>query len=154
MRMNALEVANAVLEAVCVEIAQNGDLLLLQSEQAAIAGHVNNVDPVDVEATLNKRHLTDLVPGAVFENSYEKLMACGRAIIKIWSERIALHFPSHVVLFFLGGAEDVVLRFHVRRKGIADWTDLNDRDFLISNRLEIYELRGERLEKIAPRSSP
>ena len=34
---------------------------------------------------------------------------------EIWANRITVEFPGKAVAFFLGGAEDVIVRFHVRR---------------------------------------
>ena len=106
------------------------------------------VDAVDVEATMNKRYVAELVGDLIEADAREELMACGRSIIQIWAERIALRFPERNVIFYLGGSESVIVRFHTRRHGVDDWLDVTDRQFVLQSRLELYELRDRRVNRI------
>jgi hypothetical protein len=62
-----------------------------------------NSDPVAVESAMNKRAVVDLAGRAYDERSREELMTVGRAILRVWSERIALLFGDRDVVFYLGG---------------------------------------------------
>src|SRR3954447_13382072 len=98
-RSKETEIVEAVLSAAWHEIVETNGLLLLTTSQvlrgAAMAQH--HADPVSVEATMNKRYVSELVGCGIHQTARGKLMKCGRAIIKIWSERIALHFPDRTV---------------------------------------------------------
>src|SRR3954468_15860747 len=91
------DVADALARTFCHEIIEHNGLLLLSTEQARNdGGHVID-DPVDYEAIMNKRYVTDL--SRLDENARDALMTVGRAIIRIWSERIALRVPGSDVVF-------------------------------------------------------
>jgi hypothetical protein len=136
-------VANALVKAFCHEIVDCDGCLLLSTHQViSERGRVID-DPVGYESTMNKRHMTDLC--RIDEDDREALMIVGRALVKVWAERIALLFPGREVVFFLGGSDSVILRFHVRRSAITDWTDVTDREYLTSCNLEVYILRDEKL---------
>jgi len=149
-----LSAAVAALDAASTPILEIEGMLLLRTEQALRpwARQPNESDRVDAEATLNKRYVGDLLDltGVSFDEIRKELTECGRRLIQIWADRISLEFPAKVVAFYLGGSEDVVLRFHVRRDGVRDWTDLNDQEFLLSSHLQVYELRSGQLTLIAP----
>jgi hypothetical protein len=139
------EVADVLVHTFCHEIIDCNGLLLLSTKQARNAGKRVIDDPVGYESTMNKRYVTDL--SRIDENARDALMTIGRAVIRIWAERIALLLPGRNVVFYLGGLEDVVLRFHVRRPGICDWTDLADREFLKQSKLEAYVLQDGNLAR-------
>lgn len=61
-----------------------------------------------------------------------------------------LRFPGRAVLFYLGGSESVILRFHVRREGFHDWLDVNDHELLRRSSMEVHELRDQGLQKLYP----
>lgn len=132
------------------DIVERGGLLLLRTQQI-MEWDLESVpveDPVDVESTMSKRYVSELAGELIDGSSREQLMVCGRAIVQVWAERIAARFPGRNVLFYLGGEEDVIVRFHVRRPGIYDWLDLEDRPFILRSRLEVYELHDQRLERL------
>jgi hypothetical protein len=150
----SLIAAVAALEAASTPIIEVEGMLLLRTKQALRpwAHESGEIDRVGAEATLNKRYVVDLLDltNVRCDEVREELTQCGMKLIEIWASRISLEFPSKVVVFYLGGSEDVILRFHVRRDGVRDWTDLNDRQFLLSSHLQVYELRSGKLRLIAP----
>lgn len=144
-----VSVIDAITAAFCHDIVELDGLLLLSAAKVRRPQSATAIsDAVGVESTLNKRYMTDLVGRCIQEENRDKLMAWGRAIIRVWSERIALRFPEREVAFYLGGSESTILRFHVRRPGSSDWTNLEDREFLSTSRIEVYVLRGNDLEMI------
>jgi hypothetical protein len=118
----------------------HGTLLLATKQVLAPEANRPDEDPIGVESLMNKYYVRDLTGYVFDQDDRENLMPVGRALVKVWAERIALRFPGRRVLFFLGGEEAVILRFHVRREGQHDWTDIEDRRFLRKARLEVYEL--------------
>ncbi len=131
-------------------IIEVDEMLLLETEQARhTSSSALKSDRVSVEATLNKRYVADLVGHAFVDDANrDELMICGRAIMHVWSECIALRFPGRVVVFYLGGRESVILRFHVRRPGVREWTDLSDREFLSQSLIEVFLLEDGKLERL------
>jgi hypothetical protein len=128
------------------EIVKLHGMMLLETRQVlGWKGSVTGEDPIGTEATMNKRYVWDLMGGLIDVDARDDLMTFGRAIMRIWSERIALRFPDMPVLFYLGGSESVILRFHVRRSGLPDWIELSEGDFLTESKLEVYELRHGQL---------
>jgi hypothetical protein len=142
------KVLEALLQTFCQEIVECDGLLLLSTAQVRASGWDGLGDPVSIEATMNKRYLSELIGDAISASSRADLMRYGRAIIQIWSERIALRFPDRVVVFYLGGSESVLVRFHARRLGVPDWADLADRAFLSASLIEVFELRNGNLNKV------
>jgi hypothetical protein len=140
-------VTDALVRAFCHEIIDSNGLLLLSTAQTRKEGLAVDCDPVGVESTMNKRYVTDLVGRAIDENARDVLMRLGRAIMHVWAERIALLFPGRDVVFYLGGSESVILRFHVRRTGMTDWTDLTDREYFAASNLEVYILYNGNLTR-------
>lgn len=137
-----------LLRALRHDVIDREGLLLLSTNQIREWESVSSEqDAVDVEATMNKRYVIDLVGNIVRIDDRAALMECGRTIMQVWVERIALRFPERDVRFYLGGSESVILRFHVRGPGVADWVDVTDREFLSRSSIEVYELRRQRLEK-------
>ena len=135
----------ALIGTFCHEIVDRDGLLLLSTQQVCEAETAPVEDPVSVESTMNKRYVADL--SRIDENARDPLMRVGRAIIYTWSERIALHFPGREVAFYLGGSESVILRFHVRRPGLTDWTNLSDRQYLAAAQIEVYILHNNSLTR-------
>ncbi len=137
-------VTDALVYSFCHEIVEVDGVLLLSTEQVLNGrGRLVDDDLVGIESTMNKRYVADL--SRLDENARETLMTVGRAIMLVWSERIALRFPGRDVLFYLGGSESVILRFHVRRPHLTDWTDLSDREYLTASMLEVYLLHDGNL---------
>jgi hypothetical protein len=143
---------DTVAGAFCHEMIDCHGALLLSTKQVRAwreTAPPSDWDPVAVESTMNKRAVVDLAGHAYDERSREELMTVGRAILRVWSERIALLFGDRDVVFYLGGSESVVIRFHVRRSGVADWLNLADREFLNASKIEIYLLHDRRLARMS-----
>lgn len=146
-------VSNAALRSLlhtfCHDLIDRDGMLLLSTRQVREwQVEAGTVDPVDVESSMNKRYVSELVGDFVAGDARDELMVCGRAIIQVWAERIAVRFPERHVIFYLGGSDAVIVRFHVRRDGVHDWLDLDDRQFLLQSRIEVYELRDRCLQQI------
>ena len=148
-RKSIIDVLPTIAEAFAAEIIDVSGCLLLNSVQARTSEHsAPPSDPVAFEATMNKRHLPDILGIRDDSETRSALVAVGRALIKTWAERIALRFPTRTVAFYLGGSDSVVIRFHERRSGHPDWINWDDRTFLRASALEIYELSAGGLARV------
>jgi hypothetical protein len=146
------DVVRDLTEAFVNDIVDINGTLLLATKQI-LKGDPNrrHEDPISVESVVNKYYVTHLAGDVFDEDDRDNLMPIGRALIKVWAERIAFRFPGRRVLFFLGGEESVIVRFHVRREGQHDWASLEDRKFLRKAHLEVYELDLDgRLSRLHP----
>jgi len=132
----------------CCRIIDNHGLLLLGTAQAQRGIIDPPADPVGVESVLNKVHIADVIDAGDGVLRRSALMVIGRSLIKVWAERISLHYPDRKVLFYLGGGDSVILRFHTRRVEHNDWLDLTDLSFIAQSRIEVYELSEGLLNRI------
>jgi len=109
-------------------------------------------DPTALESFVNHLHIEDLAGGFLGVKDADRLvlLAIGRALIHVWAERMRQLPRAREILFFLGGADTVSLRFHVFRGEKAAWLDLTSPGFIRDEGFEVYLANGEGIRKIAP----
>jgi hypothetical protein len=133
-------------EACAWQIREIRGCLVLPSTETGERAWV--LDAISVETTLNKRYIKDLVTPAVAADQHDALMRCGRVLVRAWAAQLTTRFPAATILFFLGGSEDVIVRFHVERPPSPNWADLSDTSFLHAARLEVYRLNDGVLTRV------
>jgi hypothetical protein len=108
-------------------------------------------DRVGFEAFVNHVHVSDIfATGAKrLGGDRELVEQLARTIIRVWADRIRPLLRGRSVLFYMGGREDVAIRFHVERPGVAPWVDLVGRAFLASEHLHVFRVTGDGLEELA-----
>src|SRR5215213_6592880 len=93
----ARKILDTVLSTFDRQILDVNGALLLATRQLGNRSKDNvHADPIALEATWNKRYVTDLIGLAATDEpeNREWLMSCGRVIMRVWAERIALQFPE------------------------------------------------------------
>lgn len=93
-------------------------------------------DPVYLEVS-NHIHLEDEFPQRL---KRRLLIAIGRQVIEVWNQRLRLLVGDTPVLFYLGGTDTVMLRFHQEHEGYIPW--IADHEHLRRGRISLY--RGTR----------
>jgi len=106
-------------------------------------------DPIALEAFVNHYHLSDYVGGCGLEPRAHRQMltSLADAVVLVWSERLAKFLVNRSVLFFVGGTDDVIVRFHVEREGGAAWAPLEPA-FLRKERIRVFRATSDGLERI------
>jgi len=132
-------------------IHQHGDALLLASAKEAERHHTEFPgDATGLEAFVNHYHLCDFVSGLSFDprSKRRQLKQLGQAVVTVWSERIAHLLGERSALFYLGGRENIAVRFHVEREGVPPWAPL-DPTFLRKERMVVFRASSAGLQRIA-----
>lgn len=108
-------------------------------------------DKTGLEAFVNHVHLEELLHRIIrppFKRRPEALRL-GEQLIRVWAERIAGIAGADVsLLFYLGGSEDVVLRFHTERMNVHPWIALNKKEAR-SLKLRVFRALGGRVTRLA-----
>jgi hypothetical protein len=133
-----------------IPLRQMGDAVLTGSAHSA-ARHRKEFpgDPIGLEATVNHYHLEDHIQGPRLKPRAQRqlLMTLAEALMRVWSERLVRFLGDRAAIFYLGGADTVVIRFHVERPGTEPWTTLT-RAFMKQERLRVYRSAGGVVERI------
>lgn len=107
-------------------------------------------DPVGLEAFVNHYHLEDYVEEFSLEprRKRRELNRLADALILVWAERLAGILAERTALFYAGGEEDVIVRFHLERPDEPPWMSL-DPDFVRKARMRVFRASRSGLERIA-----
>jgi hypothetical protein len=105
-------------------------------------------DPVGFEAFVNHVHLGDIVASSAGRLERRDLIRVGGDVVQVWSDRLKGILGGREILFYLGGARGVTLRFHVVREGEANWLDLSDKEFIRKEKMAVFRLTSEGLQEI------
>lgn len=81
----------------------------LNSRKTSVNQPISN--PVWYESTMNHYHLDYMISRDL---SRKVLMDIGKGIIFVWNERIHTVIDDNVI-FYLGGDDSIILRFHLER---------------------------------------
>ena len=108
-------------------------------------------DPTGFEAFVNHFHLEDILIDFDFEAKKRRREALflGENVILVWAERLRSLLKGRATLFYLGGPDDVTLRFHLERPGDPSWFSLDNPSAIRKQRLRIYRSVGDGVERIA-----
>lgn len=107
-------------------------------------------DLVGLEAFVNHYHLEDYVGEFHLEPRQQRrvLNRLAETLALVWSERLVKIIGNRTALFYLGGSDSVVVRFHLERTDEVPWADLNP-DFLKRSRIRVFRSSLLGLERIA-----
>jgi hypothetical protein len=104
-------------------------------------------DPTGLEAFVNHFHLDDLAgDSAAGPVKRKDLMRLGESLVSVWASRLAP--TEEPVVFYLGGRDGVVLRFHLVRPGAKPWIPA-DAHLLAKERLRVFELKDSTLRRVS-----
>jgi hypothetical protein len=148
--------SSAVLKRLAVLFAmpihQSGDALLLAIDAKEAERHCTEFpgDVTGLEAFVNHYHLSDFVSGLVLKpkSKRRQLKQLGQAVVTVWAERITHLLGERTALFYLGGREDISVRFHLERDGMPPWAPLEPA-FLRKERMAIFRASSTGLRRIA-----
>jgi hypothetical protein len=106
-------------------------------------------DLVGLESFVNHFHLEDAVAGVPFDPRSKRrhLNALGEALIHVWAERFARELGDRKLLFYLGGPDDVTVRFHIERSEAPPWMSL-DPEYARQQRMRVYRASNGKVERI------
>lgn len=125
-------------------IASAGASIILGDRKAATRTASSfQGDPTALEAFVNHVHLDDLLGGLPLstDGAREALVALGRALVEVYTERARPFLGGRELIFYLGGRDTVSLRFHVFRGSEEAWARLDDADFLEQERCEVIRIK-------------
>jgi hypothetical protein len=107
-------------------------------------------DLTGLESDVNSFRMHDLVGGVLEDKGHERrvLRRIGRALIHVWADRLRGQAPDRSFLFYLGGRDTLILRFHTERSSIPHWTDITDLQFLRRCRIEVHRSSLAGLERV------
>ncbi len=108
-------------------------------------------DKTGLEAFVNHFHLEELLRRIVRPplKRRPEALRLGEQLIRVWAERIAGIAGAEVsLLYYLGGSEDVVLRFHSERANEHPWMAIGKKGAR-SFRLRIFRSRGGEVSRLA-----
>ncbi len=107
-------------------------------------------DPIGLEAFVNHYHLEDFVEEFSLEprRKRRELNRLVDALVLVWAERMTGILGERAALFYVGGEEDVIVRFHVDRPGAVPWMS-PDSAFIKKARMRIFRTSRSGLERIA-----
>lgn len=150
--MKTLERIRKVADLFAAPIAQIDGMVVLV-DRAELERHEAHFkgDKTALEAFVNHVHLEDLVSGLrqPAGNARREALRLGELLIRVWSERVAGITGSDLaLLFYLGGTEDVVVRFHVERANEHPWIAISKKEAR-SLKLRVYRLRGGEVTRLA-----
>jgi len=105
-------------------------------------------DPTGFEAFVNHVHLEDIVSGISFEprTKRRRLLYVGEILINVWVDRFVALLRDRAALFYLGGSNDVTLRFHLEREQYPPWLPC---DSARSARMLIFRATAGKVVKIS-----
>jgi hypothetical protein len=108
-------------------------------------------DCVGFEAFVNHVHMSDILPNILRQLGTDRSLMeqVARTIVRVWADRIRILLDGRSALFFLGGQDDVVIRFHIERPGLAPWVDPSDRAFVAKEHLQVFRVTADRFEQVA-----
>jgi hypothetical protein len=133
-----------------IPLQQMGDAVLTGSASSA-ERHLREFpgDPIGLEATVNHYHLEDYIKGPRLKPRAQRqlLMTLAEALMRVWSERLLPFLGDRAAIFYLGGTDTVVIRFHVERPDTEPWTTLTPA-FMKKERLRVYRSAGGAVERI------
>jgi hypothetical protein len=106
--------------------------------------------PIGAEAFANHYHLEDFIKDLHLEPRARRrfLMTLAEALVKVWSERLVRLLGERSAIFYIGGRDTVLIRFHVERPGAAPLTS-HEPAFIKKERLRVYRTTGGVVERIA-----
>jgi hypothetical protein len=106
-------------------------------------------NPIGAEAFANHYHLEDYVEGLRLKPRAQRrfLMTLAEALVKVWSERLVRLLGERSAIFYIGGTDTVLIRFHVERPG-KRLTALT-LSYVKRSRLQVYRTTGGVVERIA-----
>ena len=106
-------------------------------------------NPIGAEAFANHYHLEDYVEGLRLEPRAQRrfLMTLAEALVKVWSERLVRLLGERSAIFYIGGKDTVLIRFHVERPG-QRLTALTP-SYVKRARLRVYRTTGGVVERMA-----
>ena len=149
-RKKILRISSALerlAELFSAEFRRIGDAVILNDMAdpgvtADISSYLNQFkqDLTGIESFNNHFHLEDIadITFTGDELVRTKLMEVGRALIKVWAERLHIMLKGQAILFYLGGVDSVIVRFHLERTHEATWIHLSDTAFIQKERIEVY----------------
>ncbi|MEP7012500.1 MAG: hypothetical protein ABJC13_19440 [Acidobacteriota bacterium] len=107
-------------------------------------------DPIGLEAFVNHYHLEDYIRELGLDPKKERreLNRLADALVLVWLERLTGILGERTLLFYVGGEQDVIVRFHVERPGSVPWMNL-DPAFIKKARMRIFRASRSGLERIA-----
>lgn len=143
---------DAVVDSFVQPFVDDGDALFAASALPWLyAQRKGAADITGIEATVNTFHIRHFTDGAITDKGPDRrsLMKLGRALIQVWSARLQGQLQQRTLLFYLGGRDEVLLRFHVERPEVPNWTDISDSQFFRRRRLEVYRATATSVERIA-----
>src|SRR4051812_35204299 len=107
-------------------------------------------DLVGLESFVNHFHLEDAVEGIPLDPKSKRrhLNALGEALMRVWAERFAEKLGGRRLLFYLGGPDDVTIRFHVERPQASPWMGFDNPKFAHQQRMRIYRASNGKVERI------
>lgn len=106
-------------------------------------------DLVGLESFVNHFHLEDAVEGLPLDPRSKRrhLNTLGEALIRVWTERFTGALGDRKLLFYLGGPDDVTVRFHVERAEAPSWMSL-DPEYAHQQRMRVYRAANGKVKRI------
>ncbi|HEV7672034.1 MAG TPA: hypothetical protein VGS22_26230 [Thermoanaerobaculia bacterium] len=128
--------------------------IILTGDLKEAQGHFSSGepdDPIGLEAFANHYHLEDYVRelGLDPRKRRRELNRLADALVLVWTERLMGILGERTLLFYVGGEEDVIVRFHVERPGGRPWMALDDPAFIKKARMRVFRVSRSGLERIA-----
>jgi hypothetical protein len=129
---------------------QMGDVVVTGDPESA-KRHLEEFpgDPIGLEASVNHYHLEDYIKGLRLKPKAHRrlLMTLAEALVMVWSERLVRFIGERAAIFYVGGADTVVIRFHVDRPSAEPWAALTPA-FMRKERLRVYRSTGGVVQRI------
>jgi hypothetical protein len=122
-----------------------GDLREARGHRESCSG-----DFIALEAFVNHYHLSDFIDGLTLEPKDKRriLTSLADAVVVVWSQRLTHLLADRSVLFYVGGREDVTVRFHVERPDSPAWAPF-DPAFLRRERMRVFRASTSGLQRVA-----
>lgn len=128
----------------------DGSICVGDRQQAELHLSEFGEDRVGFEAFVNHVHVSDIFALGPKRLGRDRELGerLARTVIGVWADRVRPLLRGRSVLFYMGGRDDVAIRFHVERPGVAPWVDLSARAFVTSEHLHVFRVTGETFEEL------
>jgi len=131
-------------------LIQIGEAYLIGDQVESSLPFRSDADLTRLEHSENHFHLADVfgIAPSKIEMFRDQLMSLGERLVKIWHDRIRATGTQAPVVFYLGGEEDVIIRFHLERS-VGPWlSSVQDHDFLVQSKVRMYRGEGRTVQRL------